>query len=63
MLALTLALLLAAPAAGLESVQEPAAKPKPLYDEQANASAQIAAAMAVAEKKNQRVILVWGGNW
>jgi thiol:disulfide interchange protein len=58
MLALTLALLMTA------SAQEPAAKtPPPVYDEKADAHAQIDAALKIAQKKNQRVLIQWGGNW
>jgi len=58
MLALALALILAAPA------QEPAAKtPPPVYDEKADAGAQIEAALIAARAKNQRVLIQWGGNW
>lgn len=58
MLALLLALTLAAPA------QEPAAKtPPPIYDTKIDAAAQIESALAVAQKKNQRVLLVWGAEW
>jgi thiol-disulfide isomerase/thioredoxin len=44
---------------------EPAEKPArpPLYDEQADAREQIAAALAKAKKENQRVLIQWGGNW
>jgi thiol-disulfide isomerase/thioredoxin len=38
------------------------AKPK-LYDEDADAKAQIAAALAKAKKENRRVLIQWGGNW
>ena len=37
-------------------------KPK-LYDEQADARRQIAAALAKAKKENRRVLIQWGGNW
>lgn len=41
-----------------------AAKPKPkVYDETADANAQIAAALAKAKKHNRRVLIQWGGNW
>lgn len=35
----------------------------PIYDEQADAKEQIAAALARARKENQRVLIQWGGNW
>lgn len=58
MLALALAWSLAAP------MQEPAAKtPPPIYDTEVDAAAQIDAALGVARKKNQRVLLVWGAEW
>lgn len=34
-----------------------------VYDESADASKQIAAALAKASKENQRVLIQWGGNW
>ena len=46
------------PAAGAQ----PAAKPR-VYDENADARQQIAAALAKAKKENRRVLLQWGGNW
>jgi thioredoxin-related protein len=42
--------------------QPKAEKPK-LYDEEADARQQIAAAVAKAKKENRRVLLQWGGNW
>lgn len=51
------------------AAQEPAAnKPKPaaeapVYDEAADARAQIAAAVAIAKRENQRVLVQWGANW
>lgn len=36
---------------------------KPLYDEQADARAQIDAALARAKKNHRRVLIQWGGNW
>ncbi len=45
-------------------MQEPAAKtPPPIYDTEVDAAAQIDAALGVARKKNQRVLLVWGAEW
>ncbi|MCE9593767.1 MAG: thioredoxin family protein [Planctomycetes bacterium] len=57
-------------------VQEPAPKPPeqtkgqkqekvepPLYDEKADAKADIGAAVAKAKKENRRVLIQWGGNW
>jgi len=34
-----------------------------IYDEQADAKAQIAQALAKAKKDNRRVLVQWGGNW
>jgi len=46
----------------------PTAKPKAaadavVYDEAADARAQIAAAVAIAKRDNQRVLVQWGANW
>ncbi len=35
----------------------------PIYDEQADAKAQIDAALARAKRENKRVLVQWGGNW
>ena len=35
----------------------------PIYDESADARAQIAAALAKAKKENRRVLIQWGANW
>ncbi len=35
----------------------------PIYDEQADAREQIAAALAAAKKENRRVLIQWGANW
>ena len=59
-------MLLTAPVHGQE-----AAKPKtptslvrkPVYDEKADAKAQIQAALAKAKKENRRVLIEWGANW
>lgn len=48
---------------------DPKAKPddktaKPaVYDEKADAKAQVAAALAAAKRENRRVLIQWGGNW
>lgn len=44
--------------------QEPAARPSAtkVYDEAADGRAQIAAALAVAKRENQRVLVQWGAN-
>jgi len=49
----------AAPAAATAAAS---AKAKP-YDENADAKAQIDAAIARAKKENKRVLIQWGGNW
>lgn len=41
----------------------PAAQPAPVYDEQADAQQQIAAALTRAQRENQRVLVMFGGNW
>ncbi len=38
-------------------------QPKPIYDEQADATKQIADAVAKAKKENRRVLIQWGANW
>jgi quinoprotein glucose dehydrogenase len=47
-----------------ETAQKPS-KPKrpPIYNEKANAQADIEAALAVAKRENKRVLLKFGGNW
>lgn len=52
----------------LASSQEPAKQEKPVpkptvYDEKADANADVAAAIARAKKENKRVLVQWGGNW
>ncbi len=37
--------------------------PAPVYDEQADASKDIAAALARAKENNRRVLIQWGANW
>lgn len=54
MLSALLALVLTAP----QAVQAPASPPA-----SARAEAEIAAALVVAANKNQRVLLIWGGEW
>jgi uncharacterized protein YyaL (SSP411 family) len=55
------------PAAMTPGDQPAAAKPAkakaPLYDVNADAKQQIAAALAKAKKENRRVLIQWGGNW
>lgn len=50
---------------GKPPAEQPAAKQvrPPIYDEQADARAQIAAALAEAKKENRRVLIQWGANW
>jgi thiol:disulfide interchange protein len=45
-----------------EKEAAPAAKPD-VYDEKADAHAQVDAAIARAKKENRRVLLQWGANW
>jgi hypothetical protein len=40
-----------------------AAKKAPLYDEKADASRDIASAVAVAETSKRNIVLVFGANW
>jgi thioredoxin-related protein len=42
--------------------KKPEAK-KPIYDENADARADIKAALAVAKRENRRVLIQWGANW
>jgi thiol:disulfide interchange protein len=42
--------------------KEKAAKPK-VYDESADATADVEKALRLAKKDNQRVLIQWGGNW
>ena len=53
----------AAPAPAAASAADPTKPEKPIYDEQADAKKQIAAALAKAKKENRRVLIQWGGNW
>jgi len=54
-------------AASPQATPPPQAAPKPaepaIYDEKADASADIAAAVARAAKENRRVLIQWGANW
>lgn len=43
--------------------EQPAAEKAKVYDENADARQQIAAAVAKAKKENRRVLIQWGGNW
>jgi len=54
----------AAPAATAPATTKKIAQPKvKLYDESADAKAQIAAALKTAKGENKRVLIQWGGNW
>ena len=46
-----------------KAVQTQDAKPKVIYDEQADAREQIAEALERAKKENRRVLIQWGANW
>ena len=46
-----------------KTVQNQHAKPKAIYDEQADAREQIAKALEHAKKENRRVLIQWGANW
>jgi hypothetical protein len=48
--------------AGVASAQTPAAR-KPLYDESADARADIAKAVSQGQRDHKRILLVFGGNW
>ncbi len=56
---------LAAPRFPAQPVQAEQAKPNPaqVYDEKADARADVAAALARAKKENRRVLIQWGANW
>ncbi len=53
---------LAQPSSPAPTTSQATAK-TPLYDEQADAKVQIAAALEKAKKENRRVLIQWGGNW
>jgi thiol-disulfide isomerase/thioredoxin len=64
LLALAIAIFLpAANVAAAPFQQEEAAEEVPVYDESADAAADIEAALAVAAKENTRVLIQWGANW
>lgn len=53
-----------APAPTACTIQDPAPQEAPkVYDETADGAAQIAAALAVAQRDNTRVLVQWGANW
>ncbi len=60
-----LAAILLVPIAMRSHADEPTAKQRStnIYDESANASQQIADAVARAKKDNKRVLVQWGANW
>jgi thiol-disulfide isomerase/thioredoxin len=47
----------------LAAQEQEAPERPPVYDEAADARTDIAAALAVAARKNKRVLIQWGGNW
>src|SRR5690606_9625154 len=49
------------PAAAQKAAQPE--RSEPVYDESADAEAQIAGALAKAKKENRRVLIQWGANW
>lgn len=55
-------LLTLAPSAPQEPPKE-APKARQVYDEQADAAADVKAALARAKSENRRVLVVWGANW
>ena len=64
LLALAIAVLLpAASVAAAPFQQQEAAEEVPVYDESADAAADITAALEVAAKENTRVLIQWGANW
>ena len=64
LLALAIAVLLPATnVAAAPFQQEEAGEEVPVYDESADAAADIEAALAVAAKENTRVLIQWGANW
>ncbi len=64
LLALAIAVLLPATSvAAAPFQQEEAAEEVPVYDESADAAADIQVALAVAAKENKRVLIQWGANW
>ncbi len=52
-----------APPAAPSQAQPEKPKRPPIYDEVADAKAQINAALAKAKKENRRVLIQWGANW
>lgn len=52
-----------APVSTAPAAKGDGAKSKDVYDEKADARADVKAALAVAKKENKRVLIQWGGNW
>ena len=52
----------AVPARTQEQGEQKTQRP-PIYDEQADAAADVAAALARAKQENKRVLIQWGANW
>ncbi len=50
-------------APGLSAQEAERSGPAPIYDEHADAAADVQAAVVRAAKKNKRVLVMWGGNW
>ena len=46
-----------------QDAAKPKPKPVPVFDEAADGSAQITAALARAKRENRRVLVEWGANW
>lgn len=63
MIRFLLAALAIAPLATREDPKPQAEKGAPVYDEKADAKAEIAAAIARAKRENRRVLVQWGANW
>lgn len=64
MLSFSLSALALVFASGAQPAQQPTAQtPTAVYDERADAKADIAAALARAKQENQRVLVQWGANW
>src|SRR5262245_41667101 len=67
MVAVLLGAIPARPARSQEALkEEELARPtkrEPIYDEQADAKAQIGAALTKAKRHNTRVLIMFGGNW
>ncbi len=60
---LALILFIGLPAAPVMAADTPKPSHPPIYDESADASKQVADALALAKKENKRVLLQFGANW